>query len=368
MFSFDYYKTLGLKYPSSQEEIKKAYHKLAKSEHPDKGGSEEKMKRINLAYTVLSNETTKAQYDDWYIKTVLDDIHSSHSNTSYEPVYERKEKTLVNMHLITIEQNVIQQTVDPTALPFDYKKYLSDNELYAYEKREGSHISTVITYKYEWYTILSQIYPTNKTYTYGTSINDNQNNKKRPGCGFFSVMFLVALVVVSVASHYYNHPSTSTTYTTPAPAATRTPTPATPTPYVPPEQPLPDNGYVFKYPAHECVAPLTIETNEDSYLNYYIYLQYCGESQDYDISFFVRAGCTVDIDVPIGTYKLYYCTGYTWYGTDYKFGSGTAYSTSDDLLEFYYDDYSVWGHTITLYPVTGGNFDTEYINENEFPD
>lgn len=59
----DYYKILGVSKDASQQEIKKAYRKLAHKYHPDKGGDEEKFKKINEAYQVLSDDKKRAQYD-----------------------------------------------------------------------------------------------------------------------------------------------------------------------------------------------------------------------------------------------------------------------------------------------------------------
>ncbi len=59
----DYYKILGISENASEEEIKKAYRKLAHQYHPDKGGDEAKFKEINEAYQVLSNKEKRAQYD-----------------------------------------------------------------------------------------------------------------------------------------------------------------------------------------------------------------------------------------------------------------------------------------------------------------
>jgi molecular chaperone DnaJ len=60
----DYYKILGVQKNSDQEEIKKAYYKLAHKFHPDKGGGdEEKFKEINEAYQVLGDKEKRAQYD-----------------------------------------------------------------------------------------------------------------------------------------------------------------------------------------------------------------------------------------------------------------------------------------------------------------
>jgi molecular chaperone DnaJ len=60
----DYYSILGIQKTASEEEVKKAYRKLAHQHHPDKaGGDEKKFKEINEAYQVLSDKNKRAQYD-----------------------------------------------------------------------------------------------------------------------------------------------------------------------------------------------------------------------------------------------------------------------------------------------------------------
>ncbi len=62
----DYYKVLGVQKTATEEEIKKAYRKLAHQHHPDKtGGTDTKFKEINEAYQVLSNKEKRAQYDQY---------------------------------------------------------------------------------------------------------------------------------------------------------------------------------------------------------------------------------------------------------------------------------------------------------------
>ena len=62
----DYYKILGISRTSTEDEIKKAFRKLAHQYHPDKsGGNEAKFKEINEAYQVLSDDKKRAQYDQF---------------------------------------------------------------------------------------------------------------------------------------------------------------------------------------------------------------------------------------------------------------------------------------------------------------
>ena len=66
----NYYEILGVKINASPEEIKKNFRELAKKTHPDKtkNDSEEEMIKINKAYEVLSDETSKERYDKYLKK------------------------------------------------------------------------------------------------------------------------------------------------------------------------------------------------------------------------------------------------------------------------------------------------------------
>jgi molecular chaperone DnaJ len=65
----DYYEVLGLQKGASEDEIKKAYRKLAKKYHPDMNPgdaeAEVKFKEVNEAYSILSDSEKKSRYDQF---------------------------------------------------------------------------------------------------------------------------------------------------------------------------------------------------------------------------------------------------------------------------------------------------------------
>ena len=66
----DYYEVLGVDKSASDDEIKKAYRKLAKQWHPDanldnKAEAEAKFKEVGEAYEVLSNPQKRKNYDQF---------------------------------------------------------------------------------------------------------------------------------------------------------------------------------------------------------------------------------------------------------------------------------------------------------------
>jgi len=85
--SKDYYKVLGVSRTASDDDIKKAYRKLAMQYHPDRNpGKEdwanEKFKEINEAYAVLGNQEKRSQYDRFGTAGNIGDIFGNRATQS----------------------------------------------------------------------------------------------------------------------------------------------------------------------------------------------------------------------------------------------------------------------------------------------
>jgi hypothetical protein len=64
----DYYEILGANERTSPRDLERLYKRMAAQHHPDRGGSEEDMKSLNEAYSVLRNKETRNEYDAQRVK------------------------------------------------------------------------------------------------------------------------------------------------------------------------------------------------------------------------------------------------------------------------------------------------------------
>ncbi|NUO78748.1 zinc ribbon domain-containing protein [candidate division KSB1 bacterium] len=130
-----------------------------------------------------------------------------------------------------------------------------------------------------------------------------------------------------------------------------------------PEKPLPYNGMTKNYTSEECNAPLKIVTKSD--MHYYVKIVDWYTNRLVQ-TIFIRAGRTVETQVPLGSYKIKYAVGAIWYGEIHRFGPETAYSEADDRLDFKIIDNQISGYTIELFLQRNGNLETRRISANDF--
>jgi molecular chaperone DnaJ len=89
----DYYEVLGVAKNASQDEIKKAYRKMAMQYHPDKNPdnpqAEEKFKEAAEAYEVLSDDNKKARYDQFGHAGMSGGGGGGYQNVNMEDIFSR---------------------------------------------------------------------------------------------------------------------------------------------------------------------------------------------------------------------------------------------------------------------------------------
>lgn len=84
------------------------------------------------------------------------------------------------------------------------------------------------------------------------------------------------------------------------------------------------------------------------------------------ISIFVRAGETVEVKVPLGTYRAKIASGQTWYGDEIRFGPSTSYGEFGSTFNFRIEGEQLAGHELTLTHVANGNLHRSAINASDF--
>ena len=138
----------------------------------------------------------------------------------------------------------------------------------------------------------------------------------------------------------------------------------------------PKNGEVLIAPDYTETCPLQVTAPRGQ--NAYVYLRYrrtvsesttsrerkSGARSPYesDLAFYVRAGKTVEVNVPVGQYKVYYALGGDFYGTQFLFGANSACYAVNDLASFYTDGWYANGNTYTL-----DGSEASLISQNDFP-
>jgi len=112
----NYYEILGVSENATSDEIKKSYRKLAMEHHPDKGGNEEKFKKISEAYDVLSDENKRQQYNHQKNNpfgqggSIFDEFFNSFNNRNRQPSVPDK---IIDLEISVLDSyNSVEKTFE----------------------------------------------------------------------------------------------------------------------------------------------------------------------------------------------------------------------------------------------------------------
>jgi len=130
-----------------------------------------------------------------------------------------------------------------------------------------------------------------------------------------------------------------------------------------PPQPLPASGHEYHYSGPKGVAPLRIVVPSAGD-NYYVKVVTLENKPIKAV--FIRSGDSVKIKIPLGTYRVKYATGDTWYGQKYLFGPTTHATVTESDFDFGVENNRYTGYTIELIKQANGNLHSRDISLDEF--
>lgn len=140
-----------------------------------------------------------------------------------------------------------------------------------------------------------------------------------------------------------------------------------PKPYRPPK---PDCQAISVWPGvqknftgRSLVAPLKITTASGS--DYFVKLV-DSRTQQLALTIFVRGGRSLEVSVPLGSYRMKYASGSTWCGVGDLFGKRTRYAEADATFDFEDKGNEISGYTVRLIAQSNGNLRTKGISASSF--
>lgn len=138
----DYYSVLGVSKTASQEEIKKAYRKLAMKHHPDRnGGSSEALSKINNAYEVLGDAAKRAEYDNPQTKI---------NTGNFEDIFRQgfyRQHVVRNRNIGARAQITLADVVTGKQLFVTYRLYSGKEEIVEISIPKGVQDGAVLQFK-----------------------------------------------------------------------------------------------------------------------------------------------------------------------------------------------------------------------------
>lgn len=144
--------------------------------------------------------------------------------------------------------------------------------------------------------------------------------------------------------------------------------------------PEPETAFIFESTyCEDGVAPLKIITSSEDGHYFVVDLISLPDDSELDdfskgyyeaatkIKFYIRGGESIELNLPLGIYEIYYATGQTWYGEECLFGIDTVYHKCEGTFAFTESEEDYNGWIIELLPVENGNLATDIIDQSQFP-
>ncbi|MGX7582970.1 DnaJ domain-containing protein [Candidatus Vidania fulgoroideorum] len=147
----DYYLILGVNKNSSLEEIKTSYRKLAMKYHPDRNQgdkkSEDKFKEINEAYSILSDNIKREEYDNGFDNRINNNNFDFSSFDIFNDIFNFKKKKKKKIFDLEISLEESQLGVSKTLnIPLDKKCFLCLGK--GFDKNKSVKCSNCLGYGY----------------------------------------------------------------------------------------------------------------------------------------------------------------------------------------------------------------------------
>lgn len=147
--------------------------------------------------------------------------------------------------------------------------------------------------------------------------------------------------------------------------------------------PEPENGFLFSDITDQGFGTATLKVQSSGSGGYYLVvkpIKFSGsfteswrntalelQAKYSSVQFYVRSYSTVEVEVPLGEYKIYFAQGDTWYGETELFGEETQFFKCDKTFLFEKNTSGENGWTVSLSPVQNGNLNIYSIDEADFP-
>lgn len=123
--------------------------------------------------------------------------------------------------------------------------------------------------------------------------------------------------------------------------------------------PPPRDAFWIMRPKYKCDSFLKINVSKEASYVVKVVDPYDGEVI---LMYYLPAGDSQEINIPVGTFEIRYTSGTEWFGENKMFGNKGSYAKADRLFTFGRDS----GYVLTLYRVPHGNLHTSSMKKEDF--